>query len=190
MRKLNVKVAAWLLIGCFATSSCIGSFSLFNKFAKWETQMTKIGRGVFHGGTDVNQLAYSLSDFLVEIYKIVDSPLIEWADIIGIIFKEWTLAIGALKSIPVCAAPLVVVADAQVFHLVSVRQPFYGHCESLQSVGRSDDTAVAVGLFLIGVVLLNDGAVVSVELLIPLYRTEIGCLQYCRFYHIALLSGR
>ena len=40
MRKLNVKVAAWLLIGCLATSSCIGSFSLFNKFAKWETQMT------------------------------------------------------------------------------------------------------------------------------------------------------
>ncbi len=40
MKKINVKVAAWLLIGCFATSSCIGSFTLFNKFAHWETVMT------------------------------------------------------------------------------------------------------------------------------------------------------
>lgn len=41
MRKINVKVAAWLLIGCMATSSCIGSFSLFNKLTKWETHMTE-----------------------------------------------------------------------------------------------------------------------------------------------------
>lgn len=40
MRKINVKVAAWLLIGCMATSSCIGSYSLFNKFAKWETRIS------------------------------------------------------------------------------------------------------------------------------------------------------
>ncbi len=40
MKKINLKVAAWLLIGCFATSSCIGSYSLFNKYAKWELTMT------------------------------------------------------------------------------------------------------------------------------------------------------
>jgi len=40
MKKINLKVAAWLLIGCFATSSCIGSYSLFNKFTKWELRMT------------------------------------------------------------------------------------------------------------------------------------------------------
>ncbi|MBQ9654540.1 MAG: DUF3332 domain-containing protein [Prevotella sp.] len=40
MKKINVKVAAWLLLGCMATSSCIGSFSLFNKLTSWETHMT------------------------------------------------------------------------------------------------------------------------------------------------------
>ena len=40
MKKINLKVAAFLLIGSLAASSCIGSYSLFNKFAKWETQMT------------------------------------------------------------------------------------------------------------------------------------------------------
>ncbi len=40
MKKINVKVAVWMFIGTLGMSSCIGSYSLFNKFAKWETQMT------------------------------------------------------------------------------------------------------------------------------------------------------
>ena len=40
MKKINVTVVAWLLLGSLTMSSCIGSFTLFNKFAKWETQMT------------------------------------------------------------------------------------------------------------------------------------------------------
>ena len=40
MKKINVTVVAWLLLGNLTMSSCIGSFTLFNKFAKWETQMT------------------------------------------------------------------------------------------------------------------------------------------------------
>ena len=40
MKKLNLKVAVILLAGSFLCSSCIGSFSLFNKYAKWQREMT------------------------------------------------------------------------------------------------------------------------------------------------------
>ena len=41
MKKFNVlKVTVCLLIGSFMFSSCIGSFSLFNKYASWQKDMT------------------------------------------------------------------------------------------------------------------------------------------------------
>ena len=40
MKKLNLKVAICLLAGGFLYSSCIGSYSLFNKYAKWQRTMT------------------------------------------------------------------------------------------------------------------------------------------------------
>ena len=40
MRKLNLKVAVILLAGSCLFSSCIGSFSLFNKYAAWQRDMT------------------------------------------------------------------------------------------------------------------------------------------------------
>lgn len=40
MKKISFNVAVWLLIGSMATTSCIGSYSLFNKFTKWELHMT------------------------------------------------------------------------------------------------------------------------------------------------------
>ena len=40
MKKMNLKVVACLLIGSLAFSSCIGSFSLFNGYAKWQRTMT------------------------------------------------------------------------------------------------------------------------------------------------------
>ena len=41
MKKISLKVATCLLAGCFMFSSCIGSYSLFNKFTSWELRMTK-----------------------------------------------------------------------------------------------------------------------------------------------------
>lgn len=38
--KKSFKVAVFLLAGSFLTSSCIGSFSLFNKYEKWQCNMT------------------------------------------------------------------------------------------------------------------------------------------------------
>ncbi len=40
MRKIHSSVVACLLAGCILTTSCIGSFSLFNKYAAWQREMT------------------------------------------------------------------------------------------------------------------------------------------------------
>lgn len=41
MKKKSLKVAALLLCGALLTSSCIGSFSLFNNYEKWQCSMTE-----------------------------------------------------------------------------------------------------------------------------------------------------
>ena len=48
MNRKTLKVAALLLAGSVLCSSCIGSFSLFNKYEKWQCNMTssKIVNGV------------------------------------------------------------------------------------------------------------------------------------------------
>lgn len=40
MKKISLKAAVVLLSGAFLCNSCIGSFSLFNKYAKWQCNMT------------------------------------------------------------------------------------------------------------------------------------------------------
>lgn len=40
MKKVNVKVFACLMAGALMMNSCIGSFSLFNKYAEWQRTMT------------------------------------------------------------------------------------------------------------------------------------------------------
>ncbi len=48
MKKHMFKVAALLLAGSMLTTSCIGSFSLFNRYEKWQCNMTnsKIVNGI------------------------------------------------------------------------------------------------------------------------------------------------
>ena len=48
MKKSTLTVAAVLLAGGLLTSSCIGSFALFNKYEKWQCNMTstKIVNGI------------------------------------------------------------------------------------------------------------------------------------------------
>jgi hypothetical protein len=41
MKKISLKVAVCLTAGCFLLSSCfVGQFGLFNKYVKWQTNMT------------------------------------------------------------------------------------------------------------------------------------------------------
>ena len=48
MKKFSLKAAVVLLAGSFLCSSCIGSFSLFNGYEKWQCNMTpnKIVNGI------------------------------------------------------------------------------------------------------------------------------------------------
>ena len=40
MKKMSLRAAVVLLVGSLLCSSCIGSFSLFNKYEKWQCNMT------------------------------------------------------------------------------------------------------------------------------------------------------
>ena len=40
MKKIQLRVIVALLVGSCLFSSCIGSFSLFNKYAEWQREMT------------------------------------------------------------------------------------------------------------------------------------------------------
>ncbi len=40
MKKISLKVSVFLLACCLMSSSCIGSYSLFNNYAKWQANMT------------------------------------------------------------------------------------------------------------------------------------------------------
>ncbi|MBQ6653190.1 MAG: DUF3332 domain-containing protein [Prevotella sp.] len=40
MKKVNVKVLAIMMAGTLMMDSCVGSFSLFNKYAEWQRTMT------------------------------------------------------------------------------------------------------------------------------------------------------
>ena len=55
MKMKNLKIATLLLAGTMVTSSCVGSFALFNKLAEWNKTATK-------------------SKFLNEIIFLVISP--------------------------------------------------------------------------------------------------------------------
>ena len=100
--------------------------------------------------------------------------------------------------------PLVMVTDAQVFYELraesipelsilirnfkELRMMFNRNGEGLQSVCRSNDTSIPIGLFLIRIVLLNETMVVTSQFLIPLNRSEIGGLkEYCAHWKILSL---
>ena len=42
MKKTFLKVAALLMVGSLTFSSCIGSFALFNRYEKWQCNMTDV----------------------------------------------------------------------------------------------------------------------------------------------------
>lgn len=131
---------------------------------------------IFHLRMDVDEAANRLANRLVEVDEIVVLLLEERTDVVSIVFEERTLAIGRLQGIPVDAPPLVMVADAHISHLLLLTTYLYRYCQRLHPVGCGYDTTVAVGLLLVGVVLLDETMVVALEFLIPLHRAEVGCL--------------
>jgi len=89
---------------------------------------------ITHMGLNIYQLAYLLSDGLVEIEQIVPALLEERPQVVLVIVKERRLAIGTLNSIPVQMSPVAMVADAEVLYQHGVTM-FYWHRECLDTIG-------------------------------------------------------
>ena len=131
------------------------------------------------GRTHVEQGAYYGTNLHVEVEKEVVATIEERVKVVGIVFEERRLAISSLQRIPMELTPAPVVADAQVSYGTAVEvdalRALDGHGECLRSVGCCNDAAVAEGL--LGVVLarLYKHSVGGVQLLVPLYWSEICC---------------
>ena len=63
---------------------------------------------------NVDEFANLLTDGFVEIEQKLVMLLEERMQVVSIVLKKRTLAIGTLQGIPMHASPLVVVADANV----------------------------------------------------------------------------
>lgn len=88
--------------------------------------------------------------------------------------RKRTLAIGRHESVPVEMAPRAVVAYADVPHkALTALIAFYGDRKRLRTGSCGYNAPVAVGLLHVVVVAFDEAAVVTVQLLIPLHRTEI-----------------
>ena len=72
-------------------------------------------------------------------------------------------------------APMVVVADADVLHqALAFRGFLHGQRQGKRTVGRIDDTSVAVGLLLVVVVLLHPHPFVAIEFGEPLHWRQVA----------------
>ena len=63
---------------------------------------------------DIQEFAEFMGDGHIEVEQVLPPLLKERADIIYIIIKERTVAIGAHQGIPVQVAPVAVVTDADI----------------------------------------------------------------------------
>jgi hypothetical protein len=66
-------------------------------------------------GLDIDQFADFHPNILIEINQEGPAFIEEWQKVILIILKEWRLAIGTLKGIPVQVAPIAMVTDTDIF---------------------------------------------------------------------------
>lgn len=122
----------------------------------------------------VEQLAHGVHDVEVEVEEKGVSFLEKGSQVVGIKLEEGCLAVGRHQRVPVQMSPVAVVRDTNITHgAFRAVVSFYGHGERLRTVGRSNDTSVAIGLLHKMVVLLND-ARHTMQLLVPLYGAEVG----------------
>ena len=122
----------------------------------------------------VEQLAHGVHDVEVEVEEKGVMFLEERSQVVGIKLEEGCLAVGRHQRVPVQMSPVAMVRDTNIAHgAFRAVVSFYGHGERLRTVGRGNDTAVAVGLLHKVVVLLDD-ARHTMQLLVPLNGAEVG----------------
>lgn len=122
----------------------------------------------------VEQLAHGVHDVEVEVEEKGVLFLEERSQVVGIKLEEGRLAVGRHQRVPVQMSPVAMVRDTNVAHgAFRAVVSFYGHGERLRTVGRGNDTSVAVGLLHKMIVLLDD-ARHAMQLLVPLNGAEVG----------------
>lgn len=122
----------------------------------------------------VEQLAHGVHDVEVEVEEEGVMFLEERSQVVGIKLEEGSLAVGRHQRVPVQMSPVAMVRYTNIAHgAFRAVVSFYGHGERLRTVGRGNDTSVAIGLLHKVVVLLND-ARHAMQLLVPLYGAEVG----------------
>lgn len=122
----------------------------------------------------VEQLTHGVHDVEVEVEEEGVPFLEKGSQVVGIKLEERCLAVGRHQGVPVQMSPVAMVRDTNIAHgAFRAVVSFYGHGERLRTVGRGNDTSVAVGLLHKVVVLLND-ARHAMQLLVPLYGAEVG----------------
>ena len=131
--------------------------------------------GGLHLWMDVEQLAHQHGDVVIEIDKELPFALKERREVVGIEFEERRLAVGTADGIPVQVAPVAMVADTCVAGEAARDIVGHGYGECLYAVRGGDAASVAVGLLHEVVVLLYPYLMVTVEFLVQLHGTEVGC---------------
>ena len=129
--------------------------------------------GMLDVGMNVEQLAHLQHDFEIEVIEKFVVVLEEGVQVVSIILEERALIVGRLQGVPMYAAPGAVVADADVADEPAATV-LDGHGERLGTVGRSNDTAVAVGLLDERLAGLHRDTVGTVQLTVPVDGTEIS----------------
>ena len=129
---------------------------------------------------DIQQLAHLMGDGHVEIKEVLPTILKERLQVVHIVIKERTVAIGAHQGVPVQMPPVTMVTDADIGNQSRAILPFllrmlHGNAQCLQSVGGGNHATVAVGLFDEALTPFYIYSIEPVQFLIPLNRSEIGC---------------
>lgn len=129
---------------------------------------------------DIQEFAEFVGDGHVEVEQVLPVLLKERADVIYVVIKERTVAIGAHQGIPVQVAPIAVVTDTYIRDESGAIIPFilgvfHGDAQGLQAVGGGYHATVAVGLLDEALTPFYIYIRIPVQLLIPLNRSEIRC---------------
>lgn len=145
----------------------------------------QVGGGHFNAGSQFQQTAYCLPQGLVEIHQKGVGPFVEGQNVIGIIFEERAILVGACQCCAVAVAPVAVSADADVAR-GGARGGIvlYGDGERQRTVGSRNDAAVAVGLFHIVLAAFLPDAGGGIEFGIVVYGAQIGRSEQCGIHRI------
>lgn len=162
-----------------------GSTEVVRESGRGDNRGGTEGMGGANKGMNVEQATESKGDFHVEIVEKLPATLEERENVIGVVLEEGGIGISRDEGVAVKMTPVAVVADTHVFgkrttHAFSLCRT-NDRCrgtdrngESLQTVGRSYDTAVTIGLLGKGLHALYLYNRIATELLIPLHGAEIG----------------